>query len=1595
MAVVGVSGSGKSSLVKAGVLPELHGGTMAAAGSSWEVAVMRPGGDPLGNLASCLINADLHDPEEEDIHSHVRATLSRSGMGLLDTIEQSDLEEDSNLLLVVDQFEEIFRFRQQSRVSNEEAGHFITLLLEASQQMRRRIYVVLTMRSDFLGDCAQFRGLAEAVNEGEYLIPRLNRTQRKEAIVGPVKVGGSEISNRLLQRLLNDIGDDPDQLPILQHALMRTWDQWEASGAEGPLDLEHYRATGGMSEALSRHADEVYAELQTDSAKWTASKIFKALTERADQDRGIRRPMRFGELCEITEKGPEEVATAIDPFRMAGRTFLMPSSDTDLKTGTIIDISHESLMRVWTRLKSWVDDEAQSAKIYRRLADTASLRKDGKAGLYRDPDLQIALSWRSESKPNKAWADHYFPGFEEAMSFLDESHLEAEREAKEKEAARKRELEQARALAVAEQEKAEVERRRAEEKEKAASRMKSLSVALAFAGVLAVCFLVFALIAKDEVETKVLELADRSAATALDLSIDGKNLEALAWLNDAWSLAKKSKEKQDSYESSFSEILKKTPIVTKAAKLSGDVLQAGFNQDGSKFYTINIVDDALHVINYDAIGWEMIDKSKLPFSPEYVRAITQVDNLLLFRTGQRSFGIYDLSDNDILQRQITVGGVIRMREIEVMEKSNLLVIPFVNWQSVPRLQGQLAFIDMKSGEIVGFSKSFNETFESALESLSSIAVDQEEEIIYLGTGYPLPSDRTSAGKGNIYGYKFKDKSVNLLANLENNRQVNFLKFEPINGLLIMSDEERSMFPASADSSGSIIIKSIDGSKNQSIGFESRPLQIEPILRGNRLLIRSFDGTVTLWDINSNSPVWVENFDARINTLSISSTGGAALISLDSGKLLGRSTLGTSQKFESVFPKRAIAGEFGKYSRTFIGVSSSGLVKQFEIQDPEINRIFPTDIVSSKPAFSTKPQSLNNYVLGDVDTSSILLDGLAIDYQKTAEAEFVDFYFAKDEGPSHFQIWPWVRNQVDLFSTNALFTAFNEGEELVYSKPVNFARSELLTVECDSKEVSRIRISSLPGSITRLGFSEVAFFKDSNNSFDYQNIPAENIESLIKINSGYEVNPDGRLAVVEESEIVASWEAASVEGSDHSFRNEQASIASAAKAAYYHRDFKGFLAICDYLKDSHVDDEFHKMMEVAFSEGNQIPITKEIDRRLMSYLRDGAASPLRSDIIFNLSKDVLTTDSALDLILRYGIMPSFFGEDLIDIIPEIGIQEIKFASLDFPRDVSFADGFTLECWIKHGHNGAIINKGGGYDDDGFSLMLHNGNFRFELQNTRTKEKGMLDVPILDGRTWNHIALTWNAINKEMSIYLNGIKNSQTNLFYGPIGINNDIPFLLGAMATRPNRKSLNSAYSELRIWSMCRNETDILNAFDKRIEDPHPELVFRRSFSSLAHDTKREKTTDYFCDVDWPLSESLPFGRTPVLALGNSNTTVNQTVYSLTAMGGLELRKGNYEKAIHLLEKAKYGGINTTESRISPDLIQGLQNNDILNFLLGLSYLRVGRVDDADQLMGQVLRQTSNLNTLLESSDLSDSRELRIHMLRKLREEYIAERSLDN
>ncbi|MEO0408175.1 MAG: hypothetical protein AAF289_12565, partial [Cyanobacteria bacterium P01_A01_bin.135] len=451
LAVVGTSGSGKSSLVRAGLLPSLYSGFLPEASSGWRVAVLRPGGAPMGNLAAALNHPEVFGVESGD-DAIIRAaltesTLRRGSLGLVEVTRQARMEPHENLLVVVDQFEELFRFKDQAKATGkglqaeDEAAAFVKLLLAAIAQREVPVYVVLTMRSDFLGDCAQFRDLPETLNDSQYLIPRLTREQLQRAIAGPVAVGGAEITPRLVNRILNDTGDNPDQLPVMQHALMRTWHYWaKQNPPDAPLDLAYYEHVGGIAEALSRHADQVYDELPDDHCRQIAETLFRCLTDRGADNRDIRRPTVLGEICAVAGAELEDVVPIVEAFRAPGRSFLMPPSPVPLEENTVIDISHESLMRNWVRLRQWVGAEAQSAQIYRRLAETAALHKAGKADYLRDPELTVGLTWQKEQDPNEAWAERYAPEFEEAIAFLVASAEAREKEAEEKERARRREV---------------------------------------------------------------------------------------------------------------------------------------------------------------------------------------------------------------------------------------------------------------------------------------------------------------------------------------------------------------------------------------------------------------------------------------------------------------------------------------------------------------------------------------------------------------------------------------------------------------------------------------------------------------------------------------------------------------------------------------------------------------------------------------------------------------------------------------------------------------------------------------------------------------------------------------------------------------------------------------------------------------------------------------------------------------------------------------------------------------------------------------------------------------------------------------------------
>ena len=450
VAVMGSSGSGKSSLIYCGVIPILQGGFITNAGSSWKVISFNPGDQPIISLSKAIAHSLYKEANSEMNETVTEIILRRSSQGLIEAIRQSDLKAGENVLLVVDQFEELFRFtrNEQNNSSLNEAGAFVKLIVESVRQQRIPVYVVLTMRSDFIGDCAQFQELTKLINESNYLIPQMTRDDFRNAIEGPIAVCGAKIEPHVTEQLLNDLGDTPDQLPVLQHALMRTWEYWLLhNDAKRPIGLSDYEAIGKMQKALSEHANEAFNEL-TEEGKKICERMFKTLTEKGSDNRGIRRPTRVEEIAEIAWASIDQVIEVVEKFRLPGRSFLTPSIGTPINKDTVIDLSHESLMRIWTKLGVWVEEEAISIRMYKRLAEDAALYQSSKTGLLKPPELLLALNWEKEQKPVFTWAKRYNPAFERTKVFLRLSEKAYEAEEFDKIKLQVRKLRRTRLLAV-------------------------------------------------------------------------------------------------------------------------------------------------------------------------------------------------------------------------------------------------------------------------------------------------------------------------------------------------------------------------------------------------------------------------------------------------------------------------------------------------------------------------------------------------------------------------------------------------------------------------------------------------------------------------------------------------------------------------------------------------------------------------------------------------------------------------------------------------------------------------------------------------------------------------------------------------------------------------------------------------------------------------------------------------------------------------------------------------------------------------------------------------------------------------------------------
>lgn len=459
LSIIGPSGCGKSSLIRAGLIPALHSGFMSSAGVSWSVSTMRPGANPLKSLASALLQSIIPDSyKDANAEAFIYSMLNRGPLGLVEVLQENRFQNKRNLLLLVDQFEELFRI--STKTNPDEADEFISLLLYSASQSDIPVYIVITMRTDYLGECASFQGLPEVINMGQYLTPRLTRDQRKCAITGPAAVFGGEIDPKLVNQLLNDMGNDSDQLPLMQHVLRRMWITASKKSTDDLIHLSFsdYEKAGCLNNALSIHAEEIVSQLNPEQAHM-AEVMFRNLCELdcGSDNRYVRRPLSLEKICEISGIHKRSIEIVINHFRHYDCSFLTPHTNEPLTDSSIIDISHESLIRQWPRLKEWVDKEAKSSEIYKLLLQNASLWEKNQGALYGTPNLEIALNKKAEEQWSSQWAERYGGKFELSEHFLEKS-IEARKEEEEKKRQKQKELEQAKALAEEERKQAVIGR---------------------------------------------------------------------------------------------------------------------------------------------------------------------------------------------------------------------------------------------------------------------------------------------------------------------------------------------------------------------------------------------------------------------------------------------------------------------------------------------------------------------------------------------------------------------------------------------------------------------------------------------------------------------------------------------------------------------------------------------------------------------------------------------------------------------------------------------------------------------------------------------------------------------------------------------------------------------------------------------------------------------------------------------------------------------------------------------------------------------------------------------------------------------------------
>ncbi|NEO73114.1 caspase family protein, partial [Moorena sp. SIO3H5] len=370
LAVLGASGSGKSSVVRAGLLYQLQLGQRLSGSESRQIKILQPGENPLNSLALTFVDSGLSDIERATRLAQAEDLILKGSEGLRQLIAVTDTQ---RLILVVDQFEEAFTLCQDS----SERQQFFECLLGALPKTGNKLCLVLTMRADFFGKCLEqdYSGLAQQIQEHGIAVMPMSPEELRQAIVKPAKQVELEIEPGLVKEILADVADAPGYLPLLQYTLTRLWEE----STDNCLRLNTYVKLGGVMGTLRQRATEVY-ELLSEEKQAAVKHIFLALTQLGEGTEDTRRRVLKPNL--VNQRYNEELIDTVVQ-KLADEKLVVTTEMVGKGGGServaVVDVAHEALIRHWSLLRSWISENRDGMRIARKIEAAAEeWKREGK-----------------------------------------------------------------------------------------------------------------------------------------------------------------------------------------------------------------------------------------------------------------------------------------------------------------------------------------------------------------------------------------------------------------------------------------------------------------------------------------------------------------------------------------------------------------------------------------------------------------------------------------------------------------------------------------------------------------------------------------------------------------------------------------------------------------------------------------------------------------------------------------------------------------------------------------------------------------------------------------------------------------------------------------------------------------------------------------------------------------------------------------------------------------------------------------------------------------------------------------------------------------